>query len=292
MAIDFFLGQKRQEEIRARLTKWRSMVADINPRNFGRKEALWASSLLEKMFGRFFSEHRVMVLGAIYFPFFAFSIINELFLKKFQFTARGDAFEFLLDAFMLSASISATISFSKFTARIIPTSTILNFLYFVLIYIIQCFLMSLSFASSAFLSSQLMQLITKYAVIGYSSPTEYFIILIKAGFSNFQQGVIFNPFILLESMKTFLGENYNDLDLRVVVALILSVSLGLLRLGIAVVFLASLLFRPMYRFFDLFALRLIEEKKPIFTALFGGAAAAVKIVIDLVKLATGAPVGG
>jgi hypothetical protein len=64
--IDFYIGKSGQKHLRDWLETWWLRFSYVNARNFGREEALFAVSVMDRLFGRrFFSLRRLCAVAIL-----------------------------------------------------------------------------------------------------------------------------------------------------------------------------------------------------------------------------------
>src|SRR4051812_8899630 len=80
--IDFLIGRRGQERTKEFLIEWWVRFDDVHWRNLGKKEAEFASSALEKLFGRRFLSLRRIAISIVWFAIAAFGGIAARILWK------------------------------------------------------------------------------------------------------------------------------------------------------------------------------------------------------------------
>jgi len=306
--IDFLIGKAGQERARDFLLKWWVRFVDVRWKNFGKEEGLFAGRLIERWFGkRIFSLRRMVFALSLLAVFLSVTFIS---IKTFS----SSPFDWLFSADRFETCVGSWFS------SIQPNPMNVWFIISTYLIYILLFLISISFTkyvtfkisylcSVGKLRNMLLfvtMLVINYCIIATWQPiTEAIrgVILIDIGYSyhaekyySMLDHVIFvlgytKTLLLAEAIKvnpihpesiTYLFKCANHIDRFSLNILVLFPSL--MRIMLSMVFVGSFLLRPLImRPINLVWARIIESDKPVFTVIFGGAAAFATVIGEVAK---------
>jgi len=267
--IDFWLGKAGQRRVRTELETWWIKASYANLSTFGRAEASATAVIARKVFGSVLSVRRYIAIGSIcLLGALTWFLLPKMPVHLLQ-TTPNVARWLLIQLAELSISISMTIWLCDAFGRRLPERTSLSFPAFVCAIAIQLALVAGT--------SEVIHTFNWAAAIsfpkGFSFERVAWVLRVSCAqlwnwhfdlplFSN-------SPTLGVEGCLSFL------IDLAEGFAL-------LFRIGLAGLFLLSFTFKPLAALFLGVLYRLIESEKPIFTLLFGAAAALAKAIQELV----------
>ncbi len=291
--IDFYIGKVGQRRVRDWLETWWLKLSYVRWGNLGREEALFAVQVMDRLFGRrFFSARRIILVVLI------ISVCGILLLTLIMIahTTLYPAHHFftvvncgwlVLIIFSLNASFSITRFAATFVAWLLTKAPYLNLLGLISLLLIQ------------------------FALLHYWTPlTNYVHIGIWFAFGTIDSTIRFSFWQVIDNIwqnsKTIVGQYAfklrplsiagqfldpfavgSDEGNPPVFMWHLSALTNLLpnftRFSIMAIFIGSFFLRPLQRPIMTLWARIIESEKPIFTLLFGGAAAFATAISEAAK---------
>jgi hypothetical protein len=294
--IDFLIGRAGQDRARLFLETWWIKFDDVRWNNFGRKEALLAISLIDKLCGaRFFSIRRLFFVLSVFVVFF--SVGQLIAIAK----SDKDIFPFkllpydvqlnIMYAIGLATSISITRRISKVVTILAGDNAWRNALVFI------TFLLG----SYVYLSEwyPIVSLISYFAMLAtISQRWETAMSLkdfIEQIFSQYEYAVLpLSPISLTNQVIAALYGPFSEPPDKVQLILpyaalsfaraAASYFPNFARIVMAMIFVGSFLLKPfLMRPLSLIWRRIVESDKPIFTLIFGGISSGAVIVNELAK---------
>jgi hypothetical protein len=309
--IDFLIGKAGQARAKDFLLRWWVRFDDVRWRNFGREEGLFAARLIERWFGkRIFSLRRIVAAVLLYLIFLiiAYLIVITLSanpsvdwfasagdwvfsLPGAQITLRINPSELIENiaatyliyflAFSISASITKYLSFK--IAYLCGSGEIRNFLVFALMLVVNCLIILIWFPVAE------MNRVWFLTFLNEISSGHHITSVLNRTF----QTVIYSRWVYLylffeppfHSKLFFLFSESswsNKIYIHSLRCLILFPSI--MRFILATIFVGSFLLKPLImRPMSLVWARIIESEKPVFTLIFGGAAAFATALSEAAK---------
>jgi hypothetical protein len=307
--IDFLIGRTGQERAKDFLLRWWMRFEDVRWRNFGREEGLFAAQLIEKCFGkRIWSVRRIaaallflilfLIVGYsefIIFPstkdFLCFGCKDDLLyydrsinmLRSLSSSGNiicahctnRDAWPLGLISLFLSVvafsiSVSFTILLTSRMASLCGVGELRNIVIFVLMLFVNYLILAFWFPVTQVVKFNEAKAFLAVAMFQDLTLLKSFVgDVISAVFDNLSQ-IIRN--LSLHNIRTIVSSFKEPVDLFALSLVTLCPSL--FRFLLSIVFVSSFLLRPLVmRPVSLVWARIIESDKPVFTVIFGGAAA-------------------
>jgi hypothetical protein len=277
--IDFLLGKSGQDKARDCLLKWWMRFDDVRWNNFGREEGLFAARTIEKWCGKYiWSLRRLLML------FIACLINIPIYFLVLPY----------ISEFYGYASVKLLSPFTLITCYLCDK----NF-YFVIIVLMTCFFgFSLSVSVTKFMAFRMAY------ICGVGKFRNFIIFFIALGI-NLALFVAWTPLATLTRESFLIGVEDNWFHTKhgdhIVLQLLqqmtesdnfvlgtLPLLTGLFRLIISIVFVGSFVLRPLVmRPVSLVWARIVESDKPVFTLIFGGAAAFATAISEAAKHLSG-----
>jgi hypothetical protein len=254
---DFYIGKLGQQRVRNWLETWWLRFSYVDAHNFGREEAIFAISVLDRLFGRkVFSIRRLVIFGV----FMGLEMWRRLTPDNIAFlhlVASAVAFYFPLWALWLQMLF-------MFAIVVIP---ILSYLLFVS-----------QISTTRWASSFVVRVLTRFPSLN----------LVTFSFLLLFQYLITVCFLWLNSIYSKDGapsgwSHALRLDGLMVVGGYPAIFFFAGRLSVTALFAGSYLAKPLHLAVSTLWLRVIESDKPVFTLLFGGAAAVAQGIEAIVK---------
>ena len=287
--VDFLIGRTGQERAKDFLLRWWVRFDDVRWKSFGKEEGLFAAHLIGKWFGqRIWSFRRVILFPILLIVSIVIAVI------KFEFiTTLNPVYPILLwnyeisfPMFVWDAAISHHLSTLKLSCYFCNQSPG----YLVSVIIVTFFGFSLSVSFTKFVTIRMAYL---------------------CGVGNFRNIIVFLATILLNILMLFI---WTPLTLMVRESLLLTINediepgrtvqmlnehmeymdnfalgalpllVSLFRLVLSMIFVGSFLLRPLIMHpVSLVWARIVESEKPVFTVIFGGAAAFATAISEAAK---------
>lgn len=288
-AIDVYIGKDGQNRIYRTLEHYWLVFSDVKLRNVGRSEAKFASQLISKCYiSRYPIVALVFYLIWLSAPIYSYSVMkiyggSDLFgleLAKAFVGGFAGAVTFLLSFYIVYL-------FAVASSKLLTDSTLLNLLYFVVLYLFQMFMLN---AGSVIISSALHSMAEMVTIVVRN---------LRFG-ANFDLWPVFNSIIslLIENVKalvfnprifyTFSIFQIHAFDFVSVHMLFFHLILGIvvnsLRLFIVVLFIILIVARPIHHVIAVYWLRLTQERVPFFTFLFMAVVAVLNFFAQVPKL--------
>jgi len=260
--IDFLIGKAGQERAKDFLLRWWVRFDDVRWRNFGREEGFFAGRLIETWFGkRIWSLRRITSFAIL-------SGVNLLYIitissLEYNFSCgycHDPIYYLMIVLFVSFLAFSVSISVTKFItfrmAYLCNIGEAKNLIIFAALLIINC-LMLVAWAPITFtIREMFLYIINPHSI----TPSELTI-------SQFQRQY---------------EEKLGSIDNLTLATLPLLTSL--FRLLLSIVFVGSFLMKPLViRPVSLVWARIVESEKPVFTLVFGGAAAFATAISEAAK---------
>jgi len=278
---DFFLGKTGQKRVREAMETWWIMLSDVELRTFGAREARLAATLLEKMFGTFWSWKR---LRAVMIVLLATTLVWGAGRAANLFSGAGEPYSVPFDWKALPPAVFSIMSFwwatslnivlARMLAGYGATSSGRGAVVYVLLMICQLALITVSYE---------LQMAVIFTFINEGGPgTGFYAGIGPANGRAYLQAYLSNlhwllDHIWLDAVLEFFGIGLGGggglVTHYVTVFLYLA---AMIRLGILILFSFSFLLRPAQRVLSLIIERLVESDRPILTFIFGSTAAIAK----------------
>jgi hypothetical protein len=293
--IDFYIGKTGQEAVKKRLEDWWIKSSYFRWREFGKEEALFAAGLIYRIFGTTFSIRRIQILGLIFLVVSAISVYipliyapNEIWLGLRLQSIRQDNTNIALVLVVFSLSITLTAIAARRMAKYVRNQPYLNLIGLLILVLFQYFMFCYSQAIYLLLNTTI-PILYLYAespkFADYSTLRELITLSLGDIWNWFSVEQLY-PSVGLARIK--IAMNFSILDAAktngFVFELLMSVIVNVGRLIILCIFLFSYLLRPVRVPVMTIWARIIESEKPTFTLVFGGAAALLKAVQEVLKL--------
>jgi hypothetical protein len=306
--IDFLIGRSGRERAKDFLTEWWIRFDDLHWRNFGKEEALFAASLIERSFGRrSWSLRRICSTISIYSILFFLTLITQFLLGKVLrlYNPYVETTQMLISLLMSCISISMSISLTRlviiYTARLCGVGMLRNLTVWIgsllLSYGISVILFWIIYFIKPYIVRTLSLNIAAYLALGWPVSWSDFDDILDTilGIIEHMKLSSFNPMVLLNLLVgeyQGLGHQYQSGRFNYVfldginVAITNTMSFGgyVLRIIISLIFFGSFLVKPLFaKPVSLLWVRIVESEKPVFTLLFGGVSALATGIIELGK---------
>jgi hypothetical protein len=303
--IDFWIGKAGQKRVRDWLETWWFRLSYVRKSNFGRHEAAIAAAVMGRLFGdKLTARRRWASVVALLAVFVAFGLLRWMTAPTMPGSALRDwdygALALLSSAILCALSLSITVRLAKAISRKLPDGLLANTGAFLLLLTLQLGMMELWLQTQAGLA-----LSQAFAfAMGSTAPRSYASYLTERLFfgllypltsiSMWYEGAVWNglasiPALLNEVLtvsyrETFGGEAPRDaVQLCEDAGLALHLAVFWARLFISAAFLLSCLLRPVQDAILTLWARIVESDKPVFTLCFGGTAAIVKGLGEILK---------
>jgi hypothetical protein len=286
--IDFYIGKPGQQRVKSWLETWWLRFSDVRWNSFGREEALFAVRTLDWLFGRRLLSARrlIAVLGlTIVLSGFILAVLTRrVGVPPWQLGIDIGNFPYLIfSLFSFAVSFSITRFAANAVAASINRARYLNLVGFIFLmlfqYVILCYWRPIT-------NILLLNVRWFLNVIYYEHKD-----LATAAWQSFmvwdynavEPGLSINHVISMFKIKT---ADTDDPILEYLenVSRILGLVPSVIRFLITSIFLGSLVLQPVQRSTITLWARIVESDKPVFTLLFGGAAAFAKIIQETAKL--------
>jgi hypothetical protein len=275
--IDFLIGKAGQARAKDFLSEWWIRFDDVHWRNFGRMEGLLAAQLIERWFGgKMWGLRRIMVFCALLIFFLLAAYLAALITKtsvscyycKMEHPhGKSGVLLFLY----LTTSITTPIFY--FTISIMALKSI-----------------TLKMANLCH-EGEARNLVVFLAMLSISYIMLMYISPVVAGFREYSKalddtlGEIEMDFSLSKILFTFSIQNYlerGEIDRTALFATACSPSLC--RFLLSMVFVGSFVLKPLVmQPVNFVWRRIVESEKPVFTVIFGGAAAFATVISEAAK---------
>lgn len=285
--VDFVIGKSGQKKVRAWLEEKWLIWSDIKLDNFGRREAAFATNVIDRIFGRFFSFRRAACLALVFFGGVFYTIFVPIIRFGFaDYFTNGQQELFLIlgsisvTSILFTVNVSITRFFSTFTSAKLPASKISSFMYVLVVLIAQYLfsLVSLS-VNEAFL--MIISVMSTWQVVEVPYDPLYQVI---DSFRDAAVGAIeYWSWMPYDDNDIWFDFGYDGFSAANIYAGVLSALLNLGRLFVLILFLLSFLLKPAQNAILTLWARIVESDKPIFTLVMSGVGAAIKIVQELSK---------
>jgi hypothetical protein len=286
--IDFWIGKRDEKRVRDWLETWWLRLSYVNWGNLGREEALFAIQVIDYLFGRkFFSPRRMIAATALtlachtmtiaIYPVLPLSPAPNLAEFHWQplFNVQS-AVSLALDLLSVSASLSITRFAAVLIARIVTRVPLLNLV---------GLLFLVAFQYVLFCIHPLLIGVAHYLLFMSPSPKDFvqgMWEMLGIIFEGEAKYAVRRPFMEGFSMFLMLGGSPVVFP-YILYSFMTSALINGMRLLISAFFVGSFMLKPAQRSLMTLWARIIESDKPIFTLLFGAAAAAAKGIQALVQ---------
>jgi hypothetical protein len=293
--IDFLIGRRGQEKARDWFLKWWVRFDDVHWKNFGREEGLFAGRLIQCWFGkRFWSPRRLLAFVVMfiltYLTFFIRTFLDSEISPICSYCDLGlkytvVSFTILLAGFTTSISFTRLLAFQ--IAHLCGTGRVRNMTIFTLMLLINYLLLLIWFPITSGTKENFVEgifssnpdVLTTFDIASLSILQEIRILkdVLKNVWGNFYP----TPLVtLVYKLRQIEHASYVEEDASFIVALFPA----LFRFVLSIIFVGSFLLRPLImRPVSLVWARIIESEKPVFTLIFGGAAAFATAISEAAK---------
>lgn len=261
--IDFLIGKAGQKKALDTLATWWIKLDAVSVRTFAKAEAEFAAKILTRVLGGTFTRRRLVALSLITatatIPWFFGALFSD---EPFpQTSAEDNIFAFVLfifTALQFWLSLSLTIFFARIICRVLIGSVLKNSALYLAMVALQTALLLIVSDTNFFIYSYVTDFIE-----GIDSHSSYMSWINGWADGGFSRVMLTSCDFSSPSWATYVGVIY-------------SITPGGIRLFIALIFLLSLFFRPIYMTILLFVRRLAELDNHVFAVAAGGIAALAK----------------
>jgi len=289
--IDFLIGKAGQERAKEFLFRWWVRFNDVQWRSFGREEGFFAGELIGRWCGRrIWSFRRFMAAVTILSFLLCVGYIRFLtssWEMKYLCNYCSPPFdEGLVTVIVYFISFSLSVSFTKFIAvrmaYLCGNGRVRNLLIFLSMLIITYLTLMMTQPITESLKEPIITAI-RYALM--SSPTfedipSYLLVGMKDVASDLSVGIETGKDQVLHPTELF-KITYN---IDIFALHFLSLLPSLARFALAIIFVGSVLLRPLIIGpVSLVWARIVESEKPVFTVIFGGVAAFASAIREAAK---------
>lgn len=270
--IDFLMGKAGQKRVRGWLEDWWLRLSYVTWGNFGREEAAFAISVLDRLFGtRLLSLRRfIAVLVALSILYFAEWMFVGF--RVGRFATLPDAFSIFLTILLMALSFFLTRLSALFVMHRMTESIYHNIAIVITSLLLQyeaIFIFTHTIDSTSYL-------LENYAVVLYDGagfpPLSISNILddIELFSADFSLSRAIQPSYQMDILSSMFG-GYQEGEGFVVRFYALSSAFpGMVRILVLAVFVIFVLLRPLQAPITLLWARVVESDAPVFTLLFGG----------------------
>jgi hypothetical protein len=295
--IDFLIGKTGQAKAKDFLITWWVRFDDVRWKNFGREEGLFAGRFIEKWFGRrIWSVRRIVATLGLFVLFLLIGWLREIISKTpdIEFLWWGSG-RYLLGAELVSAlfiGFCVAMSFTKLltfgAAYLCGVGKVRNLIIFLVMLFVNYLMMVLWSPITATVRVTFVKILVVAHDI-FNSPNST---LTFDGFISRSLEILTNdiPKVFAKTtLNTFYPKNlcevitnHSEIDLFAFYSL--ESFPTLLRFCLVIIFIGSFLVRPLVmRPVNLVWRRIVESERPVFTVIFGGAAAFATAVSEAAK---------
>ena len=287
--IDFYIGPNNQKRVRDWLETWLEKFSDVRLGNFGRREALFAVGVMDRLLGR-----RLVSLQRMYASLSAvgiavviaavFSVDDAPWFGKYS---SHYILALLCSIAMFAFSVTLTRAVSMRVSSLMGASQALNFGGFIFIVLIQYAIM----CSWPQVTQSVIGFVTTYSLTKITQEIwlyqlELWTLIFIGPISHPSNPIAFftqQLYIYTTNFGTEYGQTL--FEARISNTLGLLPNLGRLLLGL--IFVGSFFLRPVLNFFLTLWLRVVQSDKPIFTLVFGGIAGFAEAIDQVGKILLG-----
>jgi hypothetical protein len=286
--IDFVIGRGGQAKVRDFLLNWWVKFADVNWNNFAKKEAKFATTLLENIFGKsIFGIRRFIFVILLYLLSsvigFSLAVAHQGFVEvDLRSYPQPYIFAVIISIVGFYASISFVISVTRGLGKLCGRGKLSDVLILAIVMVIS-FLLITGWEETIFsLKSAVIN-----AMFGLNAE-----MLTETLMENLVYIWSWDGLVTLNPLFTRMLGIYHlsyygypvDYAFTLFSVYILGILPAVIRLLISVSFFLVVVFRPAFVGpISLLWARSIESEKPIFTLIFGGASAAGATVVELTR---------
>jgi hypothetical protein len=301
--IDFLIGKAGQAKAKDWLLKWWVRFDDVRWRNFGREEGLFTGRLIEQWLGRrIWSLRRIIAFVVLSLTVLILRYLIFIYSLEPEFTCHYCTLPIyygITALIMYFVSFSMSVSFNKFIAvrmaYLCGIGQVKNLLIFVTMLILNFLMLAIwSVITSKFRTIALNIIMFRSLFFTMLHIIMFYLFNINI-FKPMYDPLIAIPYAVQATItgKTLEAELVTDAMQRIVEQdnSMDNLSLGylailpsLFRFVLSVVFVGSFLLRPfVMRPISLVWARIVESDKPVFTVVFGGAAAFATAISEAAK---------
>ena len=309
--IDFWISKERKQKIRTKLEDWWLIFSDVKVKTFSYKEARYAVTVMDWLFGeRLLSFRRargvalVSVLAAL-FPLVTIIRIESRFGRIVQGLTTPDTLAIAISLVMIALSISITRFFAVSAVKILRYSPWLNISVTICLLLLQYCV----FAAWLPLLEDSVGLVSSYTSgwpvyveqagnilkgPGFEGSNDVsrhvydlvgdFLLRLKHVHLESPQEIIQRANYAFEIFgplaQSFLGWSFATRQFLWILAAIPNFG----RFALTLAFTVLCLLKPLHQVFSTMLLRITESDKPIFTLLFSGGAAILKTTSLIIGL--------
>jgi len=290
--IDFCIKKAGQQRVRSCLETWWLKLSYVRWGNFGREEALFAIRVMDRIFGsRLFSIKRMIVVVVAVLACGGFIVGQQLMVGRIGLMrlhalyAGANLLWIIIILFLLTASFSLTRLFSILVVSYCPQHVIsqilgvlgiLAFQFLLLCYwmpLINLVRLGIAFAYDGTLPFSFSTFVTTMW-----DNTKIILNTLAPAFLETRPiiGPIFEPFMA----------GTDDTEPHVFMwhmSALVTLIPAFIRIMLMMLFIVSFLFRPIQHLIMALLERIVESEKPVFTLVFGSAAAIAKAIQEIAK---------
>jgi len=297
--IDFWIGKQGQQRLRSWLETWWLKFSYVRFQTLGHDEALFAVRVIDRLVGRRLLSVRrltaalIITVTSLVTSHIYYFLLTHIFVHGVSASPYSIVMYVAL-ILMPLASVAISFSLTRLTAVLVaraishyPMLNLIGLLFMLFFqYLLFCYMPLISGVNHLILSEQVLYYITQESPY-YASPWE----LLVGAFDIISRNQITVAFTAKISQvlfpPAFWAATHKD-DPQLILVMysneLMNAMQALFRISITVVFLLSFVLQSIKRpILELWA-KIIESDKPVFTLLFGGAAALVQLIQKIVSL--------
>jgi len=268
--IDFVIGKRGQERARNFLIGWWVKFDDVKWNNFGRQEALYAVDVMDCCFGKTIWSLR-RVNAAILVGLFFLSVGYFVFSNRFMEDKLNVGVMVSISLIGFVASISLTRLITWKVATFCGDGQLRNITIFMAMLVINYLIITIwgviTSATADCFQNYLVYLITG-TYVSFMSAKDIFI---NYGKNFTGLPMVWNSYTDRTTLEAFMANNISSFA-------------PILRLLLSLIFVLSFVIKPVVlRPMSVLWARILESEKPVFTVIFGGAAAFAKAIGEAAK---------
>jgi hypothetical protein len=287
--IDFLIGKVGQEKVKTLLFEWWVRFDDVQWKDFGKQEGLFAAHCIERWFGKNIWNHRRLGTGLFIFLLllfigFSLSITPDRFPQVWYYEEAPFYFgiiALILTIIGFSISVSFTIITSYQMAYLAGVGKLRNLLIFITMLIINYLILKFWISITSGIRSVFL---TEFVdtLFGPESFEDFVSALWSSCLDNFSEEL--HKLYPIRVIRDFAELEFIDLFAFATLPSIPS----LFRFALSLVFVGSFLLKPlMMRPISYVWARIVESDKPVFTLVFGFAGACAKIISEVAQRMSG-----
>ena len=283
--IDFYIGERGQKIVRSLIETWLIKFSYIRPSNFGRLEARFSYGFLKAIYGTFFSLRRVFYALTVLVMSISSSFIlflNRDYVVLFHYSPTVELLRVFVAVLMLSVSISISIRLSRIATNLLQDSFLQSVAYVVVIIGLHIVVSSVSIIITVFGSIVALSMLVSFASgLRYGELSSELEIILPTIFRMMRRSFGIDPISgNIDVAAAMLFER----DFISVAAFFILMIGAAIRMVAFSFFVICWILLPIHSVLEITIRRIAEEKKPVFTYLFTGIAAAAKLIGDVHKL--------